>query len=946
MTYSVGSLVRARGREWVVMPESEADFLVLKPLGGDGEIAGVHPEIETVESAYFGLPDPEAVGDFVSCDMLRKAAQLSARAYAGPLRSLGRIAVDPRPYQLVPLLMALKLDPVRLLIADDVGVGKTIEACLIARELLDRGEITRTAVLCPPHLAEQWQSELASKFHIDAELVLASTAARLERDCAVGQSLFHVYPHVVVSMDFIKSDRRREEFLRSAPEFVIVDEAHTSAFGYERGSSRHQRHELVSGLSADPKRHLILVTATPHSGKEDAFRSLIMLLDPGFADLPDDLAGPENERWRRRLAMHFVQRRRVDIASYMKAVTCFPGRDPREDHYTLHDYYRRLFDKAIDYVRESVEDESGNIHQQRVRWWSALALLRALASSPMAAAATLRTRARVVDTDSVEAADEMGRQTVLDMSPEEQLFEAIDVVAGSQVSDSDDDSARRRLARMAAEAQALAGAKDAKLLRMVDHVRAFVEDGHNPILFCRFIPTAEYVGDELRKRLPADIEVASVTGLLPPAEREVRVAELARSPRRVLVATDCLSEGINLQDHFNAVIHYDLSWNPTRHEQREGRVDRFGQASPTVRSMTYYGIDNQIDGIVLRVLLRKHREIRSSLGISVPVPVDAAAVEEAVIEGLRLRRRRDVFQLQLPGIREHAETALASMNMAWDRAVEQERRSRTMFAQAAIKPDEVAEVVAEMHASVPRATDVEEFVLSTLKVHGGIADSHPKSAGVYSFNLCGVPRAVREYIGADEQFRGRFDMPVPEGTVYLSRTSPVVEALASYTLDTALDPPGEGKARRCGAMITTAVSTRTTLLLVRFRHDIITRKGDAESSQLAEECVLLAFQGSPQNAAWLDEGQAEALLQVAPSQNVPREMAVSFAAEVIHGYSWIEPHLRSTADNRADRLLAAHRRVRSAAKIRGVSYSVSPKLPADVLGIYVYLPERQRREHS
>jgi len=945
MTYSVGSLVKARGREWVVMPESEADFLVLKPLGGDGEIAGVHPELEIVESAHFGLPDPGAVGDFVTCDMLRKAAQLSARAYAGPLRSLGRIAVDPRPYQLVPLLMALKLDPVRLLIADDVGVGKTIEACLVARELLDRGEIARTAVLCPPHLAEQWQSELASKFHIDAELVLASTASRLERDCAVGESLFHVYPHVVVSMDFIKSDRRREEFLRSAPEFVIVDEAHTCAFGYERGSGRHQRHELVSGLSADPKRHLILVTATPHSGKEDAFRSLIKLLDAGFADLPDDLAGPDNERRRRRLATHLVQRRRADIVSYMKALTCFPRRDSQEDHYTLHGDYRRLFDKAVDYVRESVEDESGTIHQQRVRWWSALALLRALASSPMAAAATLKTRARVTDTDSAETADEIGRQTVLDISPEEQLFEAIDVVAGSQVSDPNEDSARRRLTRMAAEAQALAGAKDAKLIRMVDHVRTFVEDGYNPILFCRFIQTAEYVRDELRRRLPSYIAVASVTGLLPPAEREAQVADLARNPKRVLVATDCLSEGINLQDHFNAVIHYDLSWNPTRHEQREGRVDRFGQASPTVRVMTYYGIDNQIDGIVLRVLLRKHKEIRSSLGISVPVPVDAAAVEEAVIEGLRLRRRRDLFQLTLPGIREHAESALASMNTVWDRAVEEERRSRTMFAQAAIKPDEVAEVIAEMNASVPSSNDVEEFVVTTLKANGGIADPHSKSAGVYSFNLGGVPRAVREYVGADERFRGKFDMPVPEGTVYLSRTSPIVEALASYTLDTALDPLGEGKARRCGVMITGDVGTRTTLLLVRFRYDIMTRKGEAESSQLAEECVLLAFQGSPQNAVWLGEGQAEALLQAVPSQNVPREMAVSFASEAVHGYSWIEPHLRSAAANRADLLLAAHRRVRSAARIKGVSYSVSPKLPADILGMYVYLPERQRREH-
>ena len=118
--------------------------------------------------------------------------------------------------------------------------------------------------------------------------------------------------------------------------------------------------------------------------------------------------------------------------------------------------------------------------------------------------------------------------------------------------------------------------------------------------------------------------MASVTGLLPPAEREAQVADLVKNPKRVLVATDCLSEGINLQDHFNAVIHYDLSWNPTRHEQREGRVDRFGQASPTVRVMTYYGIDNQIDGLVLRVLLRKHKEIRSSLGIRCR-PVDAAA---------------------------------------------------------------------------------------------------------------------------------------------------------------------------------------------------------------------------------------------------------------------------------------------------------------------------------
>ena len=121
--------------------------------------------------------------------------RLGFRSSAGPFRSFGRIAVEPRPYQLVPLLMALKLDPVRLLIADDVGIGKTIEAGLIARELLDRGEVERLAVLCPPHLAEQWQAELRDKFHIDAELVLPShRCAAWSATCGLGESLFERYP--------------------------------------------------------------------------------------------------------------------------------------------------------------------------------------------------------------------------------------------------------------------------------------------------------------------------------------------------------------------------------------------------------------------------------------------------------------------------------------------------------------------------------------------------------------------------------------------------------------------------------------------------------------------------------------------------------------------------------------------------------------------------------
>ena len=154
----------------------EEQMLILRPLGGTNEeVTGIYLPLEDVEPAQFDLPDPARWGDSHSGRLLRDAVRFGFRASSGPFRSFARISVEPRPYQLVPLLMALRLDPVRLLIADDVGIGKTIEAGLIARELLDRREIERLAVLCPPHLAEQWQDELQEKFHIDASLVLSST---------------------------------------------------------------------------------------------------------------------------------------------------------------------------------------------------------------------------------------------------------------------------------------------------------------------------------------------------------------------------------------------------------------------------------------------------------------------------------------------------------------------------------------------------------------------------------------------------------------------------------------------------------------------------------------------------------------------------------------------------------------------------------------------------
>jgi SNF2 family DNA or RNA helicase len=374
--YAVGSLIKARGREWVVLPGSEDDLLMVRPLGGtEDEATGLLLPLETVEPAQFDLPDPARPGDYRSCRLLRDAVRLGFRSSAGPFRSFARLAVEPRPYQLVPLLLALKLDPVRMLIADDVGIGKTIEACLIARELLDRGEIERLAVLCSPQLAPQWQSELRDKFHIEAEVVLPSTATRLERDCGRTESLFDRYPFVVVSTDFIKSDRRRDEFRRACPEFVIVDEAHTCAYGWEGRGGRHQRYDLLKAVAANQQRHLMLVTATPHSGNETAFRSLLTLLNPDFAGLPEELMGAANEHHRRRLAAHFVQRKRGDIRRYLDADTPFPEREEKEQGYKLSKEYKQLFERVLNYAREVVSDGHQD-HRQRVRWLCSARWLR------------------------------------------------------------------------------------------------------------------------------------------------------------------------------------------------------------------------------------------------------------------------------------------------------------------------------------------------------------------------------------------------------------------------------------------------------------------------------------------------------------------------------------------------------------------------------------------
>ena len=924
-TYTPGSLVRARGRDWVVLPTSEPETLHLRPLSGsEADTAWLHLGLEPdIRPAHFDVPSPDDIGNRETAGLLADALTLSLRRGAGPFRSFGNVGIEPRSYQLVPLLMALKLDPVRLLIADDVGIGKTIEALLIARELFDRGEIQRFAVLCPPHLVEQWVGELTERFHFPAVAVTAASAARLERGLPVGVSLFEQHPVIVVSLDYIKSQKRRDEFARACPELVIVDEAHTCSAASDR---THLRYALLKELAADAQRHLVLLTATPHSGDEQAFYRLLALLKPAFEALAT-AQGEARDKLRQELAAHYVQRRRPDIDAWHDD-GLFPRREVAEATYRLSGHWERFFEDVLDYCATVTERAGDDSRRQRLTFWGTLALMRCVSSSPAAAAQALTTRRLAADEDGAE---ELAAR-VFDGSSDALPDDDVEPGAGDA-----------SLGALLEQARRLEGERDdPKLARLVTILNELLEKGHAPVVFCRYIATAHYLGAQLRQRFPKHtIEV--VTGELPTEERRERAEALGAHERRLLIATDCLSEGVNLQQHYDAVVHYDLSWNPTRHEQREGRVDRFGQPARVVRAVLLYGENNPVDGAVLNVILRKAEAIRRELGVPVPLPDDDHSLTQALLSAVLLRHqgRRAQQTLDFGEL-----TPARDLDLLWTDLAERTKANRTVFAQRGLKPEEVLPEWQRARSALGDAQAVRRFVERSL-ARLGAAPEVRRRAGkeILRVPLLALPPALRERLAA-QGLDGRVDLdfapPAAPGCSPVHRAHPLVATLAEHLLEFTLDERAEGTADparlgRTGAWVSPAVTQMTTVLLLRLRHQLTLGRGDGARTLMVEEALPVALVGkndpqwqiAPPVADWF---AAPAGNELAPAA---RERFIRAALDTLAQQN---AALESLAAQRAELLLADHRRVRDAARARG-EYQVRALLPVDVIAVYVLLPE-------
>lgn len=965
MDFRTGTLVDFRSRPWIVQQSTDPDVVLLKPLGGtDAETIGLYvPLYEDFDSQLTSYHfNPPSVADLDkgwqdSAQLLYDACRLSFRDVAGPFQCLGKLSFEPRPYQMVPLILALKQARIRLLIADDVGIGKTLESLLIAKELLDRKEIKRFAVICLPHLCEQWQNEIKDKFGLDAEIIRSSTISRLEKRLQGNQTVFRDIPFQVISIDFVKTDNRYQLFAEHCPELVIIDEAHTCACPNGANKSQQLRHRLLRLLADKPSQQLILLTATPHSGQTEEFQSLIGLLDNKFASYELKTAKEREE-----LSNYFIQRRRGDIKPYLGADTVFPEHISYADEkYSLSTAYKQLLSDLLKFVQSGLyevqqAEKAGN-RTKRYIYWDLLALMRGVMSSPDAGISMLENK---IKKEQESGNDEIVADDAVFKFNDglKDLINADDTIpsAYNQVTSAEKSKFRHFVDLL----------KDIKQKDLDNKVKqaeimaadALLKQGKNPIIFCQYIQTAKYVGEYLTKAFSGNkklkkVKIEVITSLLADEERKLKIDELIKSEQHVLICTDCLSEGINLQQGFDAIIHYDLPWNPNRIEQRNGRVDRFGQTAPEVLISTIYAENNPIDKIVLKVLYKKQDEIKKRLGVYMPIAEDDASLMERIMEELIVLNADFMQKTLFEGSKENEEF----LDLDLDNDFEQEREmqikhleenlsiSQTYYAhnKKAMSPEQLVGALRQASEVIGGVNDTENFVLKALRYVGVevISDKENKS---YHFFDTELPNELRNHnyfrAGAKGVIRISFASPTPKGYTYIGRNHALVEDLSRAVINDSLNG-GELAAARAMVLETDMVKNPTTVMLMRVR-SVIRDKKILSRELVGEEMIFIGYRGRIEQHDFLTPEECKQLFfEAKATGNVPPEVkAITYRKNTawFNDEATLRSHTDSIALERANNLVDSFARYRT--YLAGDAYQVvEPVLPMDVIAAFIYLPK-------
>lgn len=684
----------------------------------------------------------------------------------------GRVAVEA--YQLAPVLRVLSKPRPSLLIADDVGLGKTIEAGLVLLELMARGRANRVLVVTPPGLMQQWRQELFEKFGLEFRIIgNASDLAAAQAELPAGVSPWEALPRVITSVDYIKKETVSRRALRRRWDLVIVDEAHALAeSGTPDNPYRTQRTRLGQELR-DGSRGLLLLTATPHNGYQHAFRSLLELIEPTQATLHGTAADRqrrlESARIRRMKAQ--IRRRRPDGTEE----SVFPPRTvegiPVSD---LTEADRQLLHRVASYCSRVAREAAGSEEAELIGFAMQIVKKRAL-SSRAALARTLEHRLEALESEEAretppDPAELRDYQADLPLTETASERTAARILRSAIPADE-----RRRQAEIRAirEIQRLlrrAGGRDPKIEALIRELQGvFREDrAERVIVFTEYRDTLEAIGARLEKEAELAGRYVVMTGGLTRRQRLRRQEEFARPGIRVLLATDAASEGLNLQHHCRRIVHFELPWNPNRLEQRNGRVDRYGQTRPPIIRYLYYP-DSPEDDVLASLVQKIERMARDR--VSTPDILGVLVGKGEVEAGLV---RLD------PAAQDVSSQKEAIVRLFEDRTRDFVRHVQPLLA-TADGTGETERLLELLDTAEPLLADDRDLEEAALRLLGRSATPDPTREGVYRIE---VPLAYRSD-GVQSVYKAAtFQRSVAtryraDEVEYLTPLHPLVRALAA-----------------------------------------------------------------------------------------------------------------------------------------------------------------------
>lgn len=520
--------------------------------------------------------------------------------------TLGRAAIDDLTFQHLPVERALAQDRVRLLIADDVGLGKTLEAGLITSELALRGRADRILVVTTRAMLTQFQKEFWTRFSIPLSRLDSAAIRRMRNRIPAHYNVFDQFDRSIVSIDTLKRDAQiRDAIKHSYWDLIIIDEAHNAAARKAAAGTNSQRAELAQLLSRRTD-SLLLMTATPHDGSQESFASLIEMLDPTRV--------PDPTRLHRSDIEDLVVRR---FRSSPEVVADIGQEIPK----------RKLFRRGFplspeeDVAYQSIAELHLDLDEQSTRGRAIdlfrTTLAKAIFSSPSACLETLERRIRGIENGTARGTE-------------------------------DDRYRLRALADQVAAIDTDAFSKYEDLLRMLRDMRWTGKDPRDRlVIFSERIATVSWLAVRLREDLDlSENQVGRVDG--GSVEADVRTQEIIeafgqkKSPIRILIASDMASEGLNLHFQCHRLIHFDLPWSLLRFQQRNGRIDRYGQDRPPL--ITYFVGESTHPKVrqmwVLEKLVEKDEAAQSGVGDPAvflgkgDAEEEEAVVAEAVASGL------------------------------------------------------------------------------------------------------------------------------------------------------------------------------------------------------------------------------------------------------------------------------------------------------------------------